>query len=495
MAHPFEKIYPYFPVPLQNLGISLYGLMWRHERLGGDFDEQVRGFRVRESWTEERLRQYVEKKLRLMLLHAFETVAYYQRAWEEAGVTRSDLQWMTLNELRKLPVTPKEHLRANPDSFVSGKSSRRSLRRYHSSGSTGTPITAICTAREHRLFMAAREARSFRWAGSSIKRSRAMIGGRRVVPEGVARPPFHRFNRAEQQVYFSAYHISPANVGHYLKAFDQHRPRLLTGYANSYYLLARMMLEQGMDLDYEPDALVLCSEKLTTEMKATIQDAFHARAFEEYGAVENCMLATECEHGCLHVNPDFGVMEIVDDDGNPVPAGREGRILCTGLLNSVQPLIRYEIGDVGIMSDKQCRCGRSNLQVLQEVVGRLEDVVVGPDGRELVRFHGLFVDMPEVIQGQVIQDALDQFTIKVLAQKDFGITHEKLLRARMESQLGPVAVKIERVAEIPRTERGKFRTVISHVRRNPSPVKKAEVCAGSPQMHGARGSEERLNLV
>src|SRR5690606_19221615 len=155
--------------------------------------------------------------------------------------------------------------------------------------------------------------------------------GRMVVPKAGGRAPFHRYNFAEEQVYFSAYHIAPAHVCEYVKGFNQHRPRLLTGYANSYFLLARMMNEQGITLDYEPDAIVLCSEKLTARMKAEIHRAFRARAFEEYGAVENCVLATECEHGSLHVSPDFGVLEIVDENNRPVPPGVEGKLLCTGL--------------------------------------------------------------------------------------------------------------------------------------------------------------------
>ncbi|MDB6021898.1 MAG: phenylacetate--CoA ligase family protein [Pedosphaera sp.] len=467
MAHPLEQFYPWLPVPLQNLGISLFGLAWRHERLGGEFEREVRGFRQRELWTGERMQNHVETKLRHTLTRAFHQVPYYQRVWRANGIERFDLARMTMAGLVRLPITPKEDLRAEPESFVARDvAGANSLRRYYSSGSTGTPITAICTAREHRRFIAAREARSFGWAGSSIRHSRAMIGGRRVVPAAVARPPFHRYNWAERQVYFSAYHVSPANAVHYARAFNRHRPQLLTGYANSYFLLGRMLLEQNLALDYEPEAAVLCSEKLTTEMKRVIRRAFRARAFEEYGAVENCALATECERGRLHVSPDFGVLELVDDRGHPVPPGREGRVLCTSLLNDAQPLIRYEIGDVGVWSAKGCPCGRDHLPVLEEIVGRLEDVVVGADGRQLVRFHGLFVDLPQVIEGQVIQEALDQFTLKVVTQADFGPAHEQILRARLTSQLGPVRAQIERVNEIPRTERGKFRAVISRLSRN-----------------------------
>jgi phenylacetate-CoA ligase len=461
MASKLERLYPYVPVFVQNLGISLFGLGWQRQRLGGLFAAHVAGFEEREHWSPARFDLHVESELRRVLLHAFAHVPYYQRKWSEAAIGVGDLQRMTVGGLSRLPSTPKQDLRLAPESFVAQNvAAREKLHRYSSSGSTGTPITAICTSDAQRRYIAAREARSFRWAGTSVRKPRSMIGGRLVVPRGVSRGPFHRYNWVERQVYFSAYHIAPANVREYVRAFNHHRPRVMTGYAYSHYILARMMAEAGVTLDYEPDALVLSSEKLTPEMKVVIRQAFRARAYEEYGATENCMLATECEHGSLHVHPDFGIIEIVDAQGKPVPPGVEGRILCTALQNEAQPLVRYEIGDLGVWAGSPCPCGRNHLPVLKEVVGRVEDVVVGPDGREMVRFHGIFIDLPHVLEGQVIQEAPDQFTVKVVTRDGFGPAEEASIRKRFAERLGIVSVEIQRVHEIPRSARGKFRAVI-----------------------------------
>jgi phenylacetate-CoA ligase len=242
---------------------------------------------------------------------------------------------------------------------------------------------------------------------------------------------------------------------------NRYQPKVFTGCACAHYLLGRMMLEQGLALDYRPRALILGTEKLTPQMKAMLGQAFRARAYEEYGCGENCVLATECEYGSLHASPDFGIVEIVDAQGRPAPPGVEGRILCTSLLNEAQPLIRYEIGDLGAWAEGPCPCGRNHLPVLKEVVGRLEDVVTGPDGRQMVRFHGLFIDLPKVVEGQVIQEALDRFTIRVVALDGFGEPEAQVIRHRLLERLGNVKASIERVPAIPRTGRGKFRAVIS----------------------------------
>src|SRR5437588_6617855 len=96
MAHYLERLYPFVPVPLQNLGISLYGLAWRHERLGGDFSTSVAGFQKRSDWTAERMRTYVEMELRRVLIRAYQEVPYYRKAWASVGITFYDLDRMTV---------------------------------------------------------------------------------------------------------------------------------------------------------------------------------------------------------------------------------------------------------------------------------------------------------------------------------------------------------------------------------------------------------------
>jgi phenylacetate-CoA ligase len=457
-----SHLYPYLPVWFQNLGISLYGYAWKRERLGGRFAQHVAEFKARDRWSADEFAAYLQSQLRSVLAHAYAQVPYYGRAWRGLGLDPGDFGQFGLADLGRLPATRKDDLRQSPADFTVQSLARgRELRFHQTSGTTGTPITAAFTVEGHRRLMAAREARSFGWAGVSILEPRSMIGGRLVVPKGLARPPFHRYNRAEKQVYLSAFHISPANAPHYVAALNHYQPKVFTGCASAHYLLGTMMLERGLALDYQPRALIMSAEKLTPQMKAVLRQAFRAPAYEEYGCVENCVLATECEHGRLHASPDFGIVEIVDAQGRPAPPGVAGRILCTSLLNEAQPLVRYELGDLGAWAEEPCPCGRNHLPVLKEVVGRLEDVVTGPDGRQMVRFHGLFIDLPKVVEGQVIQETLDQFTIRVVALDGFGDKEAQVIRNRLLERLGNVKVNLERVPAIPRTERGKFRAVIS----------------------------------
>ncbi len=145
--------------------------------------------------------------------------------------------------------------------------------------------------------------------------------------------------------------------------------------------------------------------------------------------------------------------------------GEIGEIVCTGFLNYDQPLIRYRIGDMARLAvDQHTRCGRV-FPVIEEITGRLEDTVIGKDGREMVRFHGIFVGLPHVVEGQIVQNTLDDFSINIVAMGILS-THEKeVIEQRMKSQLGEIHINFNLLNEIPRGANGKFKAVVSEVER------------------------------
>jgi phenylacetate-CoA ligase len=108
------------------------------------------------------------------------------------------------------------------------------------------------------------------------------------------------------------------------------------------------------------------------------------------------------------------------------------------------------------------------MPVIKEIFGRVEDTVVGRDGREIVRFHGIFIDLPNLIEAQVVQEDYDVFTIKAVASGTLTEKDKVIIRQRMESQLGQIQLSIVQVSTIPRNVNGKFQAVVSKVKR-PSP--------------------------
>jgi phenylacetate-CoA ligase len=288
-----------------------------------------------------------------------------------------------------------------------------------------------------------------------------------IVPKADSRPPFWRYNHWERQLYLSAFHISPANVPDYVAALNRFKPVTMTGYASAQFFLARLIGELQLQV-HSPRAIITESERLEAHMRVLLESVFRTRVFEEYGSVENCALATECERGCLHVHPDFGFVEILRPDGTHAAPGEVGEMVVTGFANTNQIFVRYRIGDLASWSAERCSCGRDTLPVLGELVGRQEDLVIGPDGRELVRFHGLFIDLPGVAEGQVVQEAPGRYVINIVVTPAYSRDHAQAIRSRMFARLGTnISLEVLEVDKIPRGPNGKFRAVISKIQRTP----------------------------
>ena len=234
----------------------------------------------------------------------------------------------------------------------------------------------------------------------------------------------------------------------------------MTGYAMSNYFLARMFEEQSLEAP-ELKAVVVSSEKLTPDMRDLFQRVYGCRTYDSYSGVEACGLISENREGELMSSPDVAVLELLDEDGCEVGPGAAGEAVCTGLLNFDQPLIRYRIGDVLKRSPKTRSETGVEMPLIDEIIGRVEDKVVGPDGREMVRFHGVFVDVPYLIAAQVIQEELDWIRLRLVTEAGFGRAEETTLCERLRSQLGDIRVTLEKVAELPRNANGKVPAVIS----------------------------------
>lgn len=457
-----QNLHSNLPVCVQNMMISVYGYYWNQRRFGGIFSDELAKFKSREFFTKNEWRDYQVKELRKLLIHAFKKVPFYNIAYRNIGLSPTDFKMFELEDLNKLPVVSKDDLRKYGKSTLLSKKRVQGAQFFSSSGSTGTPTQILFSSEIHQRWSAAFEARIRNWAGLSRLNSRGMIGGRRVVPDGAATGPYYRYNSIEKQIYFSAYHISSSTAADYAFALNKYKPEYMTGYAMSNYFLARFLDEKKISVP-ELKAVITSSEKLTPEMREMFLKVYGCKTYDSYSGVEACGLISENEYGQLLVSPDVGIMEILNENGSPCKPGETGEIFSTGLLNYDQPLIRYRIGDhVKLAENQSTKCGR-NMTVIEEISGRSEDTITGPDGRKLVRFHGIFVELPNVIEGQIIQHSISEFEIKVVCVNRLNQTEHKTITSRMISQLGPINVRINEVENIPRNHNGKFMAVISYL--------------------------------
>lgn len=453
-----DRLYQRSPLWLQNGMVSLYGAWWHWLRFGGDYSRYKEEIRQREFFTSSQWQEFQQAKLIDLLQLCVDEVPYYKNNWSQ-----SQKEYALDGKLAKLPLLEKQALRGFESSFCRQDAGGLFKQTFFTSGMTGTPISTTFTVSELRESMAFREVRSANWAGVSFAQPRATFSGRMVEPDPEEMQHVYRYNVAEKQVYFSAFHLGPATARSYVEALKKYKVVWLTGYAVSYYLLARYILDQQIEVP-PLKAVITTSEKLTDQMRSVMEEAYRCKVYEEYSTVESALFASECEHGRLHVSPDVGIVEILRPDGTPCEPGEVGEVVATCLFRSFQPLIRFRLGDLAAWDPEPCPCGRE-MPVIKEVVGRIEDLVTGPDGRQLVRFHGIFTDQPNIIEGQIIQETLSDFVVRLVPTPDFSEIDEANVRQRMQQRLGAdVNITIEKVVSIPRTGSGKFQAVISKVK-------------------------------
>jgi phenylacetate-CoA ligase len=456
-----DNLYRRLPIPAQNLMISLYGWYWQKRRFGGGFKQELEYFRARNYWTEAQWEEYQEQKLRELLMHAFKNVPFYKEKYSKAGFQLKDFENFKLGELNTLPYLEKQDLREfGVTTLLADNKGKGNF--YSSSGSTGTPTKIFYSPSFHQVWSAAFEVRIREWAGVNRFSARGMIGGRRVVKEGDSQGPFYRYNSFEKQTYFSAYHIGPKTVEDYLEGMIKGKVEYMTGYAMSNYFLALEIEKAGLKAP-KLKAVITSSEKLSLEMRETFKRVYQCETYDSYSGVEACGLISETPDGYLVNSPDVGILEVINELGQPVLAEGSGEVVSTGLLNFDQPLIRYRIGDRVSLGKEGKGPENVHMPVIEQIDGRVEDKVVGPDGRVMVRFHGVFTDHQGLRASQVVQEKKDWIILRLVTDSSYSQEiSEPIMIQRVQSQLGSdLKVSFEYLAEIPRTSSGKIKAVIS----------------------------------
>jgi len=127
------------------------------------------------------------------------------------------------------------------------------------------------------------------------------------------------------------------------------------------------------------------------------------------------------------------------------------------------PLIRYEIGDLGVLSREPCACGRC-LLTLKSIAGRTQDALRNHAGQLLpaLYFASFFRDMRGVKAYQIIQHDLVNVTLKIVTADPAEVEKDRagLCEAIARHLGGGTQIKVELCASIPLTARGKLRLIM-----------------------------------
>jgi len=452
------RIYHSLPHWARTSAGTLYGYYLHSWRYGPHTEKYVQEAFEREHWDLERTLEYQSGLLQSVLHRAATQVPYYRAMWSARRRSGDHSSW---NVLSNWPVLEKDEVRSNARAFVAEDVRISQLHRSQTSGTSGKPLELWQTRDSLREWYGLMEARWRRWYGVSSGDRWAMLGGQLVVPVSQTKPPFWIWNHAFRQLYMSSYHLSDELIPSYLEAMRKYKVTYVWGYTSALYTLARFILNhRGTPIRLK--VAITNAEPMNAVQRDVISRAFDCPVRETYGMSEMVTAASECEYGRLHMWPRVGVVEVID--GGVTRESGSGELICTGLLNSAMPLIRYRIGDRGTLAphDYVCECGRS-LPTLLSVEGRVDDVLYTPTGRQVGRMDPVFkADLP-VREAQIIQRCLTSVDVDVVPDSSWTADAGRDIAARVRERLGDIDVNIRLVERIPRGPNGKFRAVICEV--------------------------------
>ena len=239
-----------------------------------------------------------------------------------------------------------------------------------------------------------------------------------------------------------------------------YQPKILRASASYLRLVAEALVDQGID-DLHLKAASTVGELMDEPTRHFIESAFGCPVFNEYGAAEVGSIGRECQQKeGFHEHSDFVILEVIKN-GEPAAPGEVGDIVVTGLLNYAMPIIRYRVGDIGVLGDHLCSCG-SAFPLLKSVEGRSIDSFILPDGSAVTAKEVMTViqGTPGVSRYCAVQESVDKVRIELMARpRDPPVAVDELV-AKCHGLLGD-DVEVQVSITDRKNLKAKFRPVIS----------------------------------
>ncbi len=353
------------------------------------------------------------EKLCSMLEQIYGRNRFYTDKLDAAGIHPDSIQ--TLDDLRRLPLTEKSELvQAQSDALPFGSNTtfeESAYSRFHqTSGTTGTPLRVLDTPE------------SWDWWGRCWGHVLAGAGltenDRMFVPFSFG--PFIGFWAAVEGAQKINALMIPGGGRDSLQRLHLMKELGATAMCctPTYALrLAEVAQESSFDLSEIPLRTLIHAGEPGANVPATkvrIESVWNAKCYDHAGASEIGAHSFECEiqPNGTHVTESEFIVEVLNPETlEPVPAGEQGELIITNLGRIGYPVIRYRSGDLVVLNQQKCTCGRSYARFEGGVLGRADDMVV-------VRGINVF---PSAVENLVRQcDSVEEFRITVTTEREMG---------------------------------------------------------------------------
>ena len=346
-------------------------------------------------WPVEKIKDYQFHKVKHLLIESYLGISFYRDLFDDLKFNPY-VDFKTISDLSKLPILAKDFVKGNKELFVNNKYTKNSIK-FKTSGSTGVPFE-ILVHPDQWIMEQGVVWRHWKWGGYNFRDPLAMV--RSFVPGKEGK--LWKKNRVTNFVYFSPFHLNDDNMDKYLDEMVNQNIVILRGYPSSISSLAKYVLRSGHAI---PNIkLVLTASEVLSEVdRELIESAFLAKVSNHYGLAEQIVMMGDCEkHEGLHNYDEYGYLELLDTDDPKIK-----RIVGTNLNNLTTPLIRYDTGDLAVLAEKPCGCGRT-LPTIKNIIGRKDAVIKTIEGYEIptTNFYTMLEHFQEIDRWQIVQKSL-----------------------------------------------------------------------------------------
>lgn len=324
---------------------------------------------IMKSWSKEEVRDWQETKLRDFIRHAYEHTVYYRNLFDSLGLKPEDIQHA--EDLKKLPIITKDIIRTHYDELVADDIATMKYRENKTGGTTGNPMRFLCNE-DVWGYVTAAKIDGWKQIGYRYGDKFAALGSSSILN---LKPSLARriYDNIRCEYGYNSLSLSDEKCAVYLEDMRKKGIYYVYGYASAVYILAKYAKDHNVDVSFVRGAYTT-SENLTDVYRKTIEETFHCRVMDTYGARDAGVTAYEVVPRkyplCYCVIPEI-VDEISPDTGT---------FLSTCFLNNAFPLIRYDFGDVVTMIKDD---PEFNTPVLTKIIGRKSDVLRLDNGNVL----------------------------------------------------------------------------------------------------------------
>lgn len=349
-------------------------------------------------------------------------------------------------DLKNLPLTTKEdYLNATPQCrpFITG----------YSSGTTNQPLRVFRSLTSFLLEEYVLKSALHRSDIPLVPRIAVLRGDH--VSDADNQSDFFVKLPFTRRLLLSSYHLGPKTAVQYFRKLEQHKPDVIKAYPSSIFLLAQLAEKLNWKPNWPIGCVFTSSETFSKDKQQLVRKIF-GPVCDHYGQAERVAALQTCPEQNYHVREDYALVEFIQDEYGI-------KIVGTNHYNKAMPMFRYDTGDYveGLHQSVCCPCGDPSVYV-EEILGRDDDYVLLPDGRQIGRLDVAFKDIKGLIECQLEQSTLEHLIIRYVPYPD--VNQEHLIQSLTDSlreRLGH-SIEFEFVAldQLPRTERGKFKSVV-----------------------------------